>query len=98
MSRAMPTASNADALKADVRTRYGKIASGDGCCASEDNTTACCGSSPGESSCCGGSPGSLGFGYSPEDLAALPAGADLGLGCGNPTALLALRRGEVVLD
>ena len=37
-------------------------------------------------------------GYATEDLAALPEGANLGLSCGNPTALAALRPGEVVLD
>lgn len=39
-----------------------------------------------------------GFGYSPDDLAVIPAEANLGLSCGNPTALAALRTGEVVVD
>lgn len=38
------------------------------------------------------------LGYSPEELAALPAGANMGLSCGNPTAIAALRPGQVVLD
>lgn len=38
------------------------------------------------------------FGYTHEDLAQLPAEANLGLGCGNPTALADLRAGEVVVD
>ena len=38
------------------------------------------------------------FGYSPEELAALPADANLGLSCGNPTATANLRPGEVVVD
>src|SRR5688572_2231031 len=38
------------------------------------------------------------FGYSPEELAALPAGANMGLSCGNPTATARLRPGEVVVD
>lgn len=38
------------------------------------------------------------FGYSPDDLAALPAGANMGLSCGNPTATANLRPGEVVVD
>ena len=38
------------------------------------------------------------FGYSPEELAALPEGANLGLSCGNPTATAKLREGETVLD
>lgn len=38
------------------------------------------------------------FGYSPEDLAALPAEANMGLSCGNPTATANLEPGEVVVD
>ena len=38
------------------------------------------------------------FGYSPEELAAIPAGANLGLSCGNPTATASLKPGEVVVD
>jgi SAM-dependent methyltransferase len=37
-------------------------------------------------------------GYSNEELAAIPDGANLGLGCGNPVALASLRPGETVLD
>jgi len=37
-------------------------------------------------------------GYTDEDLARIPEGADLGLGCGHPTAFADLRPGEVVLD
>jgi len=38
------------------------------------------------------------LGYSAEDLAALPEGANLGLSCGNPTAMASLQPGQVVLD
>jgi len=38
------------------------------------------------------------IGYSDEELSAVPEGANLGLGCGNPTALASLKEGEVVLD
>ena len=38
------------------------------------------------------------FGYSPEELAAIPAEANMGLSCGNPTATANLRPGEVVVD
>jgi SAM-dependent methyltransferase len=38
------------------------------------------------------------YGYSVEDTSAVPAGANLGLGCGNPIALASLRPGETVLD
>jgi SAM-dependent methyltransferase len=38
------------------------------------------------------------FGYSPEELASIPAEANMGLSCGNPTAFATLRPGETVLD
>lgn len=55
-----------------------------------------------ESSCCGG--GGLAkdisknIGYTEDDLKAVPEGANLGLGCGNPVALASLKKGETVLD
>lgn len=75
-----------DDIRAAVREQYGSIACGtaSGCCA------------PG--SCGPGADASLALGYSPEDLAAVPDGANMGLGCGNPQAIAALREGEVVLD
>ncbi len=73
-----------------VREGYGKIAKQD---------SSCCTS---EKSCCGGaaSPQVVGrkIGYSEEELKAVPEGANLGLGCGNPIALASLKEGEVVLD
>jgi len=41
---------------------------------------------------------SLGLGYNKEDLSAIPAGANMGLGCGNPGAIADLKEGEFVLD
>ncbi len=38
------------------------------------------------------------FGYTPEQLASIPAEANMGLSCGNPTAFASLRPGEVVVD
>src|SRR6266545_1561060 len=38
------------------------------------------------------------FGYSPEELASIPAEANMGLSCGNPTAIAYLREGETVVD
>jgi SAM-dependent methyltransferase len=38
------------------------------------------------------------FGYSPDELASIPAEANMGLSCGNPTATANLRPGEVVVD
>lgn len=73
-----------------VQERYGRIAEG--------VTSGCCGpgvavSGPGG---CGDAAGRVG--YSPADLAVLPEGANLGLGCGVPIDSLELRPGETVLD
>ena len=53
--------------------------------------------------CCGGEPVDADglartVGYSPAELATLPDGANMGLCCGNPTAIASLKPGEVVLD
>jgi arsenite methyltransferase len=72
-----------------VRKGYAAIAKGGG---------ACCGSSRS----CGGAANPDGaaraVGYSGTELATLPAGANMGLSCGNPGAMAALKPGEVVLD
>jgi SAM-dependent methyltransferase len=56
----------------------------------------------GETRCCGGDCSTAtpaqSLGYSPEEIAVLPDGADLGLGCGNPQAIASLKQGETVLD
>jgi len=55
----------------------------------------------GGSGCCGSStPDKLaaGIGYSGEELELLPEGANMGLSCGNPTAIAELKPGQVVLD
>jgi ubiquinone/menaquinone biosynthesis C-methylase UbiE len=79
-------------IKEMVRARYGGIAA-----ASE---ASCCAASP--SSCCGPEARSQDkarrMGYSEEELAAVPEGANLGLGCGNPQAIAAMQPGEVVVD
>src|ERR1700680_303831 len=77
-----------------VRARYGGIAEAAG-------SADCCGPA---ASCCGdtapGTPAdkSRRMGYSDTELAAVPEGANLGLGCRNPQAIAALRPGEVVID
>jgi arsenite methyltransferase len=38
------------------------------------------------------------FGYTPEQLASVPADANMGVSCGNPTAFAGIRPGEVVVD
>jgi len=79
-------------IKEMVRARYGGIAA-----ASE---ASCCAPSP--SSCCGPEATSQDkarrMGYSEAELAAVPEGANLGLGCGNPQAIAAMQPGEVVVD
>jgi len=80
-----------DAVRAAVREGYGKIASSSGSCCSA--SLACCGSSPAASEGL-----AKHIGYSLDELATLPEGANMGLSCGNPNALAALRTGEVVLD
>ena len=82
-------------IKEMVRARYGTIASANA-------SDSCCG--PAASSCCGPAPASpsddksLRMGYSETDLASVPEGANLGLGCGNPHAIAAMQPGEVVVD
>ena len=88
-----------DDVRKTVRERYGQRASGEGsCCSTTRSSRSCCGSA--NSSNAVDSPGtqSTKIGYSPQELDSIPEGADLGLGCGNPTALASLRPGEVVLD
>ena len=78
-------------IRSVVRSKYGEIAKG----------TSTCGCGP---SCCGGGEGSAGakiaehIGYGADELAVIPEGANLGLGCGNPLAHAAVKAGDVVLD
>jgi len=55
---------------------------------------------PGGVGCCGGGTVSISnqIGYSEDELAGVPEGSDMGLGCGNPQAIAALKPGETVLD
>jgi arsenite methyltransferase len=82
---------NHDEIRQHVRTAYGAVARAD----------TACGCGP---SCCAPSEESVaellsrGIGYSAEEIAAVPDGANLGLGCGNPQAIAALKPGECVLD
>jgi SAM-dependent methyltransferase len=70
-------------IKNIVKEGYGKIAKNGG-------------------SCCGGGCCAEGIsksvGYSADEMNAVPDGANLGLGCGNPVALASLKEGETVLD
>ncbi len=80
-----------------VRARYAAIASGGDCCSTSGPSPGCCGGGP-EGSSCAPTSAAAQLGYSTRDLAVVPEGADLGLGCGNPTAILALKPRQVVLD
>lgn len=85
----MRTKTTGDVKKA-VRDRYARAAT---------EKSGCC-----EPSCCGDSAAqtvdeiSQSIGYTEDELADLPADANLGLGCGNPTAIASLKEGETVLD
>jgi arsenite methyltransferase len=100
-------------IKEMVRLRYGAVAaeSGASCCAP---TTSCCGPSmpasapvdaPLDTSVdapvdapVDADDKARRMGYSDAELAAIPKGANLGLGCGNPQAIAALKSGEMVVD
>jgi ubiquinone/menaquinone biosynthesis C-methylase UbiE len=86
----MSTKIDLESVRRAVREGYGKIAEKDGSCCSG---VSCCGSNAGDSAQL-----AKYVGYSTEELAALPEGANMGLSCGNPNALAALQPGEVVLD
>ena len=76
-------------IKKIVQDGYAKVARQGGCCKPKTN-------------CCvtGNQADNIGkkIGYSEEELNAVPEGANLGLGCGNPIALASLKAGETILD
>jgi arsenite methyltransferase len=76
-------------IKKFVRTRYAKVAKTEG---------SCCASASGDCSTRTSSQVSKAIGYSEDEMNAVPQGANLGLGCGNPTALASLKEGETVMD
>lgn len=85
----------ADDIRQNVRASYSQVAEA-------SNSGDCCGET---SSCCGVSSDdaintlvSTRLGYSEDDLAAVPKGADMGLGCGNPRAIASIKAGETIVD
>ena len=80
---------DADKIKKIVKDGYAKALS--------QETSCCC-----SGSCCGGVTQaediSKKVGYSDSEMNAVPEGANLGFGCGNPVALASLKEGDVVLD
>ena len=91
-------------IRQAVRESYGKIARAGNVVAGISPTVSCCGESNPSAgttptaSCCGGGPEvtperlSALMGYSKQDLAIVPEGANMGLGCGNPVALVNLNK------
>jgi SAM-dependent methyltransferase len=82
---------SSDTIRGAVRETYGKIA---------EQGSGCCGGGCGTSGTGTGITGTAAekLGYSADDVNAVPAGANLDLGCGNPQAIAALKPGETVLD
>ncbi|KAH9393905.1 hypothetical protein TYRP_021028 [Tyrophagus putrescentiae] len=84
-----------DQIRQSVREHYGGIVS------EEKKQTFCCNKSASGGSCFGANTSesyAAVLGYSPEELAAVPDGANLGLGCGNPLAFTSIKPGDTVLD
>jgi len=75
------------AIREIVKSKYGAIAESNECCTPEQPAP-----------CCGAGAVDFAPGYTPEELSALPRGAELGLGCGRPTAHAEIRPGEIVVD
>jgi len=99
----------ADTLRQQVREGYAKIAQVGSWSAAKVGTQAAETANADSGSCCAGggccgpatfSPEQLAtaIGYSQNELAAAPPSANMGLSCGNPTAIASLKPGEVVLD
>jgi arsenite methyltransferase len=74
-------------LKNAVKESYSRVAKNSGSCCS----SGCCGSVKPQQI-------SKKVGYTEEQIGAVPAGSNLGLGCGNPIAFASLKEGETVLD
>ncbi len=83
------TPKDSDAIRDEVRSRYGGIARQGGSC--------CCGPQTGAAPCAPADSAAK-LGYTEGDIISVPDGADMGLGCGNPHAIAALKPGETVLD
>jgi SAM-dependent methyltransferase len=79
-----------DEIKKTVRERYAQIAVKESSCCAPSNS--CCGTTDQATDI------SKKIGYRDAELDSVPEGANLGLGCGNPTALASLKEGETVLD
>lgn len=91
-------------IREAVRGRYAGVARGrsGGDEKAQEVSAGCCGSSETPGCGCGQGENADGLssliGYSAEELATVPEGANMGLGCGNPVALASLKAGQVVVD
>lgn len=106
--RSATEAAHGDAVRRQVLEGYANIARHGSWSAAQSaaagTAAGCCGSAPSAGGgCCGPatfSPEQLAdaIGYTRGDLASSPEGANMGLSCGNPTAIASLRPGEVAVD
>jgi SAM-dependent methyltransferase/protein-tyrosine-phosphatase len=95
----LPNAVEQDAVRGQVREGYARIAATGSWSSLTESAGSCCAGG----GCCGPAtftPEQLAqaIGYSSGELAVVPDGANMGLSCGNPTAIAALQPGETVLD
>lgn len=86
-----------ETIRRSVRNRYGGLAGAQDAGGCGESGPSCGRSSP-ESSLHEAGTGCCTPGYTVSELASVPEGSNLGLGCGNPSQLATLRPGEVVLD
>ncbi|MBS0622984.1 MAG: arsenite methyltransferase [Verrucomicrobia bacterium] len=86
-------AKDVEEVKNEVRGAYGSVAEANQQKKSCGNGRSCCGVSAKPDPTY-----SQELGYSKEELESAPAGSNMGLGCGNPQAIAALKTGEIVLD
>jgi arsenite methyltransferase len=94
-----PNVTEQDAVRGQIRDGYARIAATGSWSSLTENAGSCCAGG----GCCGPatfSPEQLAhaIGYSAGELAVVPDGSNMGLSCGNPTAIALLRIGETVLD
>ena len=86
--KTMNTTIENDEVRRKVQERYAAVA---------QNTERGCGTG-----CCSGvlesGTDAEKLGYAGEDVASVPEGSDMGLGCGNPTALASIKAGETIID
>lgn len=94
------TLPDSETIRDEVRRRYGAIAKGAATLTGGEAPSNSCGgpAAAAGTACCGSGAQARTLGYTETDLADIPAGANLGLGCGNPVALASLQPGQTVLD